>query len=346
MRTVQNKPVFYDATKRRQSHLRRAGWLLAGIVTTFAVIFIASVLINPVLPELRLHQIVSLPTANDTALLPPPVIPDRRQQKALRAQAELKKALEKARAKAAPLAVSNSATAARPLALGFYVNWDDSSYNSLKRHLNQLDQLVPEWLRLQAGEYPVVPEIDPRALELIRRERPDLPIIPMIHNSKEGKWEPQILTAQIADDAARTRLVNALLQFVETNHFQGVCIDFEEVAGGSQKNLLAFMQQLHASFSAQKLIVSQAVPFDDPAWNYPAFAAANDYLMLMAYDEHWAEGTPGSVAGQPWFEAMLAQRMRELDGAKTIVCIGGFGYGWSKGKETEDCGLLAAGWRG
>ncbi len=336
MTTSQNKPVFFDPTHRRQSYLRRVGWLLAVIVTTLAIVFIASVLINPVLPELRLHPIASLPTANDTKLLPPPVIPGRREQKALRAQAELKKALEKARSKAAPPAVNRGSAPVRPLALGFYVNWDDSSYQSLKRHLNQLDQLVPEWLRLQAGEHPLVPEIDVRALELIRRERPELPIIPMIHNSKEGKWEPQTLTAQIADEAARTRLVNELLQFVETNHFQGVCIDFEEVSGGSQKNLLAFMQQLHTAFSAKKLIVSQAVPFDDPAWNYPAFAAANDYLMLMSYDEHWAEGTPGSIAGQPWFEATLERRMRELDGAKTVVCIGGYGYGWSKGKETEE----------
>ncbi len=336
MRTAQNKPVFYDPTNRRQSYLRRAGWLLAVIVTTLSVIFIASVLINPVLPELRLHQIASLPNAIDAKLQPPQIIPSRREQKAAHAQAELKKALDKTKTKASPPAVNIGSAPVRPLALGFYVNWDDSSYQSLKRHLNQLDQLVPEWLRLQAGEHPLVPEIDAHALDLIRRERPELPIIPMIHNSKEGKWEPQILTAQIADEAARTRLVNALLQFVEANHFQGVCIDFEEVSGGSQKNLLAFMQQLHTSFSAKKLIVSQAVPFDDPAWNYPAFAAANDYLMLMSYDEHWAEGTPGSIAGQPWFETTLERRMRELDGAKTVVCIGGYGYGWSKGKETEE----------
>ena len=122
--------------------------------------------------------------------------------------------------------------------------------------------------------------------------------------------------------------MNDLLQFVQAHKFQGVCIDFEEVPNGSMKHLLAFMQQLHATFSAQKLIVSQAVPFDDPAWNYRAFAAANDYLLLMAYDEHWAEGTPGSVAGQPWFEATLAQRMSELQGKQTIVCIGGYGYGF------------------
>ena len=36
----------------------------------------------------------------------------------------------------------------------------------------------------------------------------------------------------------------------------------------------------------------------------------SDYLMLMAYDEHWATGQPGSIASQDWFEQTLANRMR------------------------------------
>src|SRR5574341_856831 len=96
------------------------------------------------------------------------------------------------------------------------------------------------------------------------------------------------------------------------------------------------MRQLHATFKPRNWTVMQAAPFDDPAWSYRGYAEANDYLLLMAYDEHWNESDPGSVAGQPWFEATLAKRMKELDPAKTMVCIGGYGYGWSKGRETEE----------
>jgi spore germination protein YaaH len=34
--------------------------------------------------------------------------------------------------------------------------------------------------------------------------------------------------------------------------------------------------------------------------------------MLMAYDEHWATGAPGAIAGQDWFDATLKKRMAEL----------------------------------
>jgi cellulose synthase/poly-beta-1,6-N-acetylglucosamine synthase-like glycosyltransferase/peptidoglycan/xylan/chitin deacetylase (PgdA/CDA1 family)/spore germination protein YaaH len=336
MQTREQLPIFYDPAGRRNRNLRRVGWPLAVIITFVAAAFIASVLINPALPHLNLRQISVLPTAADVKPKPPQFIANHVKQKAARAQAALARA-EKARQGKPPTPVLKPAQGfSHPLAGGFYVNWDDSSYQSLKRHLSQLDQLIPEWIRLQAGDHPVVPEIDQRALELIRRQRPELPIIPMIHNSKEGKWESQTLAMQIGDDASRARLVNELTRFVDDNRFQGVCIDFEEVPKASQKHLLAFMQQLHAAFKTRNWMVTQAAPFDDPEWNYRAYAAANDFLMLMAYDEHWNESDPGSIAGQPWFEATLEKRMQELDPAKTIVCIGGYGYGWSKGRETEE----------
>jgi cellulose synthase/poly-beta-1,6-N-acetylglucosamine synthase-like glycosyltransferase/peptidoglycan/xylan/chitin deacetylase (PgdA/CDA1 family)/spore germination protein YaaH len=341
MRTDEPLPVFYDPAGNRRRFLSRSSWSLAVIVTVLAAVFVASVLINPALPKLSLHQISSLPSSADIHPQPPRLIANRAEQRAARAGLALNKALTKTPQRAQRAAASlpkgaPSAPGARPMALGFYVNWDDTSYQSLKLHLGQLDQLVPEWLRLQPGDHPVVSEIDQRALTLVRGQRPDMPILPMIHNSKEGVWDTQTLVQQIADEPSRARLVNDLTQFVVGNRFQGVCIDFEEVPRASQNNLLAFMKQLHAAFKQRNLTVTQAAPFDDPDWNYRAYAAANDYLMLMAYDEHWSDSDPGSIAGQPWFESTLAKRMKELNGAQTIICIGGYGYDWKKGGDTED----------
>jgi peptidoglycan-N-acetylglucosamine deacetylase len=77
------------------------------------------------------------------------------------------------------------------------------------------------------------------------------------------------------------------------------------------------------------LLVTQAVPFDDGDWNYKAYAAANDYLIVMAYDEHWTGSDAGPVAAQEWFEQHLIARMRELDAAKTIIALGNYGYDWN-----------------
>ena len=47
------------------------------------------------------------------------------------------------------------------------------------------------------------------------------------------------------------------------------------------------------------------MPFDNEDWNYKAYASVTDYLMLMAYDQHWSTGEAGPVAGQDWYESIL-----------------------------------------
>ena len=77
-------------------------------------------------------------------------------------------------------------------------------------------------------------------------------------------------------------------------------------------------------------LLAIAAPFDDPEWTYRSYAAATDYQILMAYDEHFEEGQPGAIASQSWFVDKLTRRMKELDPAKTIIALGNYGYDWAE----------------
>ena len=151
----------------------------------------------------------------------------------------------------------------------------------------------------------------------------------MVQNVIDEQWQGDLLARTIADEPHRQKLISALTTFVQDNKFAGICVDFEEPPTAAQGNLLTFMQELHATFAAKGLLVAQAVPFDDPDWNYKAYAAASDYLILMAYDQHWTGSDAGPVAAQDWFEQKLISRMRELDAAKTIIALGNYGYDWN-----------------
>jgi peptidoglycan-N-acetylglucosamine deacetylase len=329
-------PIFLDPTGRRWRRVRRMRLVLGAIVTVFIGVLVLSILVHPLLPHLELKSASLLPRSADLRPKAPDVSITRRDRKAQRAQAELKKALHEtgiaASQQPAQLKITQPVpllSSAKPLTIAFYVNWDDSSYSSLNRNLSQLDWIVPEWVRLQDGVDPVVQDIDPRVIDLLQRQRPDLRVMPLVQNYKDEHWDPELLTRAIADENTRTRLVTALTDFVTANKFAGVCIDFEEVPPTAQAALLQFMQKLHAAFAQRGLLVAQAVPFDNSDWNYRAFAQASDYLMLMAYDQHWAEGEPGPIAAQNWFERGLRLRLSELDPTRTIVCVGGYGYDWS-----------------
>ena len=185
-------------------------------------------------------------------------------------------------------------------------------------------------------------ELDAKALNLIRERQPQTSIIPMVQNLSDEKWEKDVLARAVADEDSRQRLVTALSQFVEQNKFAGIAVDFEEPTRETQPNLLRFMQELHAAFQPRGWVLVQAVPFDDAEWNYREYSAATDYLMLMAYDEHWAGKIAGSVASQDWYEATLATRMRDLNPAKTIIALGNYGYDWTEGADAKEVSFQEA----
>ena len=322
--TAPNAAVFYDPAGRRWRRLRRAWLALAVTISAVAAIFIASVLANPLLPRLHLHPVAALPHPSD--IKPKPLAAaNPTEQKAKRSREELQRALATTKrvipaqrpSQTAPIPPPQIPPAAiptsRPLTIGFYINWDESSYASLTRNLNQLDWVIAEWSHLtDAGEggNPLVTDVHVPALNLIRTTRPQVRIIPMVQNLVDEQWNGELLARAIENEQARQRLISAIMTFVEGNKFGGVCVDFEEPPAASQGNLHTFIQELHAAFQPKGLLVIQAVPFDDQDWDYLSYAAATDYLILMAYDQHWSVSDPGSVAAQDWYERNLANRMR------------------------------------
>lgn len=344
---VSKSPVFYDPHGRRWRRVRRTYLALGVAITAVIGIFIASVLANPLLPRLNLRPLSSLPHQSDinpqAINLPKTPI----EAQARKEKNKLEKALAQTRVvpakrrESTPILPPPATTPLpakfgnRPLSIGFYVTWDESSYASLKRNLDHLDWVVPQWVHIldpQDGSNAIHSELDAPALNLIRQQRPQISILPMVQNLDDEIWESDVLAHAVADEGSRQKLINELTQFVDQNKFAGVCIDFEEPTIETQPNLLRFMQELHAAFQPRGWTVLQAVPFDDPGWNYREYAAATDYLILMAYDEHWSTGPElGSVASQDWYERNLAMRMKELDPAKTIIALGSYGYDWSNG---------------
>ena len=224
----------------------------------------------------------------------------------------------------------------RSLSIGFYVNWDDNSYPALKRALPHLDWVIPSWLSLEGPDLELKADVDDRVLKLIQETKPDVPVLPMIQNAVEGKWD-----GPASRDCSRTlrrgrRASTTSSPFLEANKFQGLTIDFEEVPPKSQKDLRDFLSELSSAFTAHGLAIVLAVPFDDDSWPYATYAQIADYLLLMGYDQHWDKSAPGSIAGEDWFEDTLDKRMQELDPDRTIVAIGGYGYDWVKGHETQE----------
>ncbi len=314
-------------------------------------LFVVSVLINPFLPFVKLKPSESLPQKTDLQSHVPELPALSRREVAAKQTGEKAKIESNRRLQARSDRITNAELlkagkldavpsaqhTGAPLSIGFYVNWDDSSLASLKQNYKSLDWVVPEWMRLSGNaDDPLVLDIDGDALDFIQQNRPEMPVLPLLQNYKDEQWNSDILTRSVDTPAARAKVISSLLATIEKYHFSGLTIDIEEVPASSQGNLFAFMRELRAEFQKRNLILAQAVPFDNPDWNYKAYASVTDYLMLMAYDQHWSTGEAGPVAGQDWYESILKKRMAELSPAQTIVCFGNYGYNWANDKSEAE----------
>ena len=235
-----------------------------------------------------------------------------------------------------PILPVTPAAPAKSEVIGFYVNWDENSLTSLKQNINSLDKLIPEWLHLSDANGGIVPD-DPltqqQTVDYIKSARPNLPIMALVNNySKDAQaWDSARLVAMLNDPTARANNIQALLDFVQSNHFQGVSIDFESIPPTSSAALTQYMSELYARFHPLGLEVSQSVPVDDEGFDYPNLAKYNDYLILMAYDEHWSSSAPGPVASQRMFAAALSMHLSAVDPSKYVIGIGNYGYDWVDG---------------
>ena len=227
-------------------------------------------------------------------------------------------------------------TSEKPLSIGFYVNWDDNSFPAIKRALPNLDWVIPSWLSLVGPNLDLKTDVDPDVLNYIETTKPSVSILPMIQNSVDGNWDGAGLAKMLADPATRAARIKDIVTFLETNKFQGLTVDFEEVPPKSQRDLRSFLTEMSQAFHAHALAMVLAVPMDDDDWPYEAYGNIADYVVLMAYDQHWDGGAPGSIAGQDWYEKSLDKRMKTLDPGRTIIAIGGYGYDWIKGHDTQE----------
>ena len=78
----------------------------------------------------------------------------------------------------------------RPLYVGFYGPWDESSTASLQRHIGDLDWLAPVWVTVTGPnhQFNILPDPNGRAIIDSAAHRPL--ILPVVQNFANGQVDP------------------------------------------------------------------------------------------------------------------------------------------------------------
>ncbi|MDW7982192.1 MAG: glycosyl hydrolase family 18 protein [Thermomicrobium sp.] len=214
---------------------------------------------------------------------------------------------------------------------GYYVTYDRTSWTSLHAHLGTLDLVSPYFFQLRADG--TIEELsDPTADAFLRQS--GLPIVPMIKNVP--RWDE--FTPLLADPQQRAAIIGRIVDLVTRRGYSGIHIDFEAVNARDAPHLTAFMRELAAQLRPRGKLVTQAViarTSDTPttwggAYDYPALAEVNDYIVVMAYDFHSAGGSPGPVAPLTWVQRVVSYLTTRVPPDRLILGIPLYGYDWNR----------------
>ncbi|HUN04334.1 MAG TPA: glycosyl hydrolase family 18 protein, partial [Niabella sp.] len=208
----------------------------------------------------------------------------------------------------------------------FYVAWDPQSLFSLKRNIANLNLVIPEWFFIDPKADTVRTDMDPAGYEVMKKRR--VPIMPILSNNFDREFRSDALSRILHDPKRRKTVIDNVLNQCLQHHFIGVNIDFEDINENSDEYLIQFIKEMAQTFHAKGLLVTQDImPFNND-YNVSELAKYNDYLFLMAYDEHSSDGKPGPISSQKWIEAAVDDLAKKIPNEKIILGLGAYGYDW------------------
>ena len=316
--TAAGAPIFYDPSGRRRRRFALGVVAFIMLLVLSAAVFGASIGIvpsQPLLPintERPLHR---LAPPHDTLL--------KRTGRTIDWYG--RKLTGETRAKEAKT-VGNV-----PLAIAFHVPWDPQSAESLRRHINDLDWVIPGWVSVTGPKHTITVFSDTAGRAVINGAARRPLILPMIQNAIQGQFDGPGMAAMLRDPKLRKAFLDKLEPWLLANHAAGAMFDFEQLPASAQRDYLAFLDEANARFDRHGWLITIAVPVGDKSWNLPAYAKIVDRIFLMSYDEHENSGDPGPVASQAWFARAVADAARGVSASKLVVTIGSYGYNWYPG---------------
>ncbi|GIP12975.1 MULTISPECIES: glycosyl hydrolase family 18 protein [Paenibacillus] len=133
-----------------------------------------------------------------------------------------------------------------------------------------------------------------------------------------NSFDPDRTTEALANFDRRLTTILQMLHYAQIYDLDGINIDYENVYTEDKENLIQFVRELRPLAEEQGLIVSIDVTPKSNSEMWSAFldraklGEAVDYMILMAYDEHWAASpVSGSVASLPWAESSATRILQE-----------------------------------
>ncbi len=338
------RPIFHDPTGRRRRWSLRIAVGTGAIFLAIAIVFLLSLVAVPVLPPT-----LGLSVPMRRALRPHLPEPLRRETRIERflVQQERRRLLEsiarEQRASRAKLARLRAAdTGAPAIVAAFYATWQETGLHSLRANADRITHLMPLWLRIGPDAASIDtrdwnPDWTPHNRDVLRiTNEHHIKVMPVLSNAHEGVFDTELAHELLTHPEKQRKVALALGSWLDIHHFAGVNVDLENLSVPDTRLVPPFLARLTQVLHARGLVVSADLEVEGNVPDAGAMAKACDFLVLMAYDEHYVAADAGPLCDVHWFSDALDRTLARVPAEKLVLGIGNYAYDWTWGRAPGD----------
>lgn len=217
----------------------------------------------------------------------------------------------------------------------------NAGLENLIKNNTELTVISPTWFRVTApeDETPILSLADVSYVETAKKH--GLAVWGLVDNfdiaAKEAFDPVQNSYAILSSTKEREELINGLVAEAIRYDLDGLNIDFEMLSLETGPHYIQFLRELSVKCRANGLVLSvdNYVPSAHAAYyNWKAQGEVVDYVVIMAYDEHYAGSeTAGSVASYGYLTTAVDNILTMVPKERVIMAVPFYTRLWSETKE-------------
>jgi len=198
--------------------------------------------------------------------------------------------------------------------------------------------------------------IAPRGEDLIYRAvRSAVMPLMTVTNIFDGTFSTEVLSAVLADDEARERLIASIIYELEVKGYYGVNLDMEYIAPDDRESYNAFLEELAdrvheggyvlvTALAPKYRADQQGILYE--SHDYETQGRIADYCVIMTYEWGYTFSAPMSVQPIEEVRKVLSYAVSAIPSEKILMGMPNYGYDWTlpfmRGNAAQSIGLAAA----
>lgn len=201
-----------------------------------------------------------------------------------------------------------------------YAEHSEDKINQIK-DIKGLDVIIPTWFSIRNGNGDMID----RGNQNYIKKYNDLGIDVWAY--LDNSFDPEITHEALSNEKTRKKIINKTLELCKKYGMKGINIDFEHTKIDDRDYITDFVREFRQAAGKEFIITVDVTPqisadVTKEPYDRKALAEIADYMVVMAYDQHWGSSDKaGSVAQYKWVEGSINVLFRNIPNKKMILGV-------------------------